>query len=65
MSMTGTSGKQDYGYVVQVPDNSQDLILNQRVIKISSKENCIQGFLLHFLKSEHFLLLSNLVILIL
>ncbi len=55
MSMTGTAGKEDYGFVVQVPAESPNLLLNQRVVKISPKKDCIKGFLLQTLKSENFL----------
>lgn len=55
MSMTGTVGKEDYGYVIQIPEDSPELLLNQRVVKIVPKENCIKDFLLQLLKSENFL----------
>lgn len=55
MSMTGTAGKEDYGFVVQVPTESPNLLLNQRIVKISPKKDCIKGFLLQTLKSENFL----------
>lgn len=56
MSMTGTMGKRDYGFVIQVPKNSPDLLLNQRVVKIIPKKNSIIEFVLQLLKSEVFLL---------
>jgi type I restriction enzyme S subunit len=55
MSMTGTVGKEDYGYVIQIPEDSPELLMNQRVVKIVSKENCIKNFLLQLLKNESFL----------
>ena len=55
MSMTGTVGKRDYGYVVQVPENCNPLLLNQRVMKVASKKNCDTGFLLQLLKDERVL----------
>jgi len=55
MSMTGTLGKRDYGFVVQVPEECSDLFLNQRVLKITPKNNYIKKFVLHQLKHEVFL----------
>ena len=55
MSMTGTVGKKDYGFIVQVPKNCKPLLLNQRVMKIEPKENCIKEFLLQMLKNESLL----------
>jgi len=55
MSMTGTVGKRDYGFIVKIPDDCKQLLLNQRVIKIAPKESCIKGFLLQLLKSEKLL----------
>jgi type I restriction enzyme S subunit len=55
MSMTGTAGKEDYGFVVQVPSDSPNLLLNQRVVKILPKKGCVESFLLQLLKSESFL----------
>jgi type I restriction enzyme S subunit len=55
MSMTGTVGKEDYGYVVQVPENSSLFMLNQRVVKVIPKKKCIKEFILQLLKSDNFL----------
>lgn len=55
MTMTGTIGKRDYGYTIQVPNNSPCLLLNQRVVKIIPNNNCCRDFLLQLLKSETFL----------
>lgn len=55
MSMTGTVGKRDYGFVIQVPAGCQPLLLNQRVMKIAPKHNCNAGFLLQLLKDERLL----------
>jgi len=55
MSMTGTVGKKDYGFIVQVPQSCKLLLLNQRVIKIASRENCVKDFLLQLLKNESLL----------
>jgi type I restriction enzyme S subunit len=55
MSMTGTLGKRDYGFVLQIPANSSDLLLNQRVIKLVPKEGYIKEFVLQVFKNESFL----------
>jgi type I restriction enzyme S subunit len=55
MSMTGTLGKRDYGFVLQVPEECPDLLLNQRVLKITPKKNYTKKFVLHQLKHEVFL----------
>ncbi|GAW86659.1 type I restriction enzyme, S subunit [Bathymodiolus platifrons methanotrophic gill symbiont] len=55
MSTTGTMGKKDYGFIVQIPESCEQLLLNQRVLKIVHKANCIKGFLLQLLKSESLL----------
>jgi len=55
MSMTGTMGKRDYGFIVQTSESCEQLLLNQRVLKIVHKANCIKGFLLQLLKSESLL----------
>ncbi|UTZ35923.1 restriction endonuclease subunit S [Vibrio campbellii] len=55
MSMTGTMGKRDYGFTVQIPENTQDCLLNQRVMKFEEKSNSNRGFLKYLLKSEHVL----------
>ncbi|MEX2597726.1 MAG: restriction endonuclease subunit S [Salibacteraceae bacterium] len=55
MSMTGTVGKEDYGFVVQIPEECEQLLLNQRVIKITPKREVIKEFLLHLFQSTPFL----------
>ncbi len=55
MSMTGTMGKRDYGFAVEIPENTQDCLLNQRVLKIEPKNRDAKGFVLNVLKSEIFL----------
>ena len=55
MSMTGTVGKRDYGFVIQIPAGCKPLLLNQRVMKIVPKHNCNAGFLLQLLKDERLL----------
>lgn len=57
MSLTGTTGKEDYGYVVRIPDCSQKLLMNQRIAKFDSlkKELVDQDFLFYYLRSRAFL----------
>ena len=55
MSMTGTMGKRDYGFAVEIPENTQDCLLNQRVLKIEPRNRDAKGFVLNVLKSEIFL----------
>jgi type I restriction enzyme S subunit len=56
MSLTGTSGKEDYGFTVKVPEISKILLLNQRVAKIDIKsKGLLKDFLLYFLLSRKFL----------
>ncbi|UES56824.1 hypothetical protein GFK91_15095 [Roseibium aggregatum] len=55
MSMTGTLGKRDYGFVVKVPDGTELCMLNQRVMKIIPKANADVRFLPYLLRSDRFL----------
>ncbi len=55
MSMTGTVGKRDYGFVIQVPPECKPLLLNQRVMKLAPTLKCDPGFLLQLLKSDRLL----------
>ncbi|MDO5770083.1 MAG: restriction endonuclease subunit S [Psychrobacter sp.] len=55
MSMTGTMGKRDYGFAVEIPEKTQDCLLNQRVLKIEPINSDAKGFVLNLLKSEIFL----------
>ena len=52
MSMTGTMGKRDYGFTVEIPSNTQCSLLNQRVLKIAPKNNASSGYILNLLRSE-------------
>lgn len=52
MSMTGTMGKRDYGFTVEIPSNTQYSLLNQRVLKIVPKNNASSGYILNLLRSE-------------
>lgn len=55
MSMTGTMGKRDYGFTVQIPHNAPECLLNQRVMKFDARSNSCKEFLLDLLKSEYVL----------
>ncbi|WP_233956777.1 restriction endonuclease subunit S [Pectobacterium versatile] len=55
MSMTGTMGKRDYGFTVQIPDNVPELLLNQRVMKFEPKKDACLEYLLNLFRSEMFL----------
>ncbi|WP_225392729.1 restriction endonuclease subunit S [Escherichia coli] len=52
MSMTGTMGKRDYGFTVEIPSNTQCSLLNQRVLKIVPKNNASSGYILNLLRSK-------------
>ena len=57
ISLTGTVGKRDYGFVVEIPDNKTQLLLNQRIAKFIEIDATlvIKEFLLKVLRSESFL----------
>ncbi|MCS0541173.1 restriction endonuclease subunit S [Aeromonas veronii] len=57
MSLTGTTGKEDYGFAVQIPEAARVLLLNQRIAKFDSiKEDLVcREYLLHYLRSRVFL----------
>jgi len=57
ISLTGTMGKEDYGYTVKIPDNCEvNLLLNQRVARISPNEKeVIKDFILHYFQFKDFL----------
>lgn len=57
MTLTGTVGKRDYGYAVRVNQRSKQLLLNQRILKlsISDKSKLNEDFFLFFLRSMDFL----------
>ncbi len=52
MSMTGTMGKRDYGFTVEIPSHAPDSLLNQRVMKFVPKKQTSAGYLLNLLRSE-------------
>jgi len=57
MSLTGTTGKEDYGYAVKIPESERNLLMNQRIVKFDSiREQAIdRDYLLHYLRSRRFL----------
>lgn len=55
MSMTGTMGKRDYGFILKIPQTSQNYLLNQRVMKFVVKGNNSADFLLYLLQNEKLL----------
>ena len=57
MSLTGTTGKEDYGYAVRIPICSHNLLMNQRIVKFDSIRDDLvnRDFLLHYLRSRVFL----------
>ena len=56
MSLTGTSGKEDYGFTVRIPKTDKRLLLNQRVTRIDVTDHRLQkDFAHHFLLSRKFL----------
>ena len=56
MSLTGTSGKEDYGFTVRIPLTEKVLLLNQRVTRIDITDDRLQkDFAHHFLLSRKFL----------
>jgi type I restriction enzyme S subunit len=56
MSLTGTSGKEDYGFTVRIPKTDKALLLNQRVTRIDVTDHRLQkDFAHHFLLSRKFL----------
>lgn len=54
-SMTGTAGKEDYGFAVNIPEGTPLCLLNQRVAKVVAGEDLNVKFLLHLLHSRMFL----------
>ena len=54
MSLTGTSGKEDYGFAVRIPDCGHILLMNQRLMKFDAIRQDIidDGYLLHYLRSR-------------
>jgi type I restriction enzyme, S subunit len=57
MSLTGTTGKEDYGYAVSIPECDHALLMNQRIAKFDSiMEDLVnRDYLLRYLRSRVFL----------
>lgn len=55
MSMTGTSGKRDYGFAVKIKNVGNVFLLNQRVCRFDHKDNIESDFLLNLLHTELYL----------
>lgn len=57
MSLTGTTGKKDYGFAVRVPQSDRILLMNQRIAKFDSVRDDIvnRDYLLLYLRSKPFL----------
>lgn len=56
MSLTGTMGKEDYGFTVKLPRTSKVLLLNQRIGKFEIKDNSVsKDYLKCYLLSRVFL----------
>jgi type I restriction enzyme S subunit len=57
MSLTGTMGKEDFGFSVKIPDNSNvNLLLNQRVAKINViKKDVLKDYIFQYFLSRQFL----------
>lgn len=52
MSMTGTMGKRDYGFTVQISEDAPISLLNQRVMKFIAKKDVNASYLKYVLRSE-------------
>lgn len=57
MSLTGTMGKEDYGFAVMIPETDRKLLLNQRIAKIEIKdaERLEISYLLILMRKRNFL----------
>ena len=57
LSLTGTFGKEDYGYTVRIPHCSHNLLMNQRIAKFDSVREAlvIRDYLFYYLRSRAFL----------
>lgn len=57
MSLTGTTGKEDYGFAVRIPNCDHNLLMNQRIMKFDliRRDMIDDGYLLHYLRSRCFL----------
>jgi type I restriction enzyme, S subunit len=55
ISMTGTAGKEDYGFVVEVPNEFNQGLLNQRVGKVIPKNQDAKAFIRELMRSRLYL----------
>jgi type I restriction enzyme, S subunit len=56
MSLTGTSGKEDYGFTVEIESGTRNLLLNQRIARIDLISGQLnKDFLFYLLLSRQFL----------
>ena len=55
MSMTGTAGKEDYGFVVEVPNHFTKGLLNQRVGRVTPKNHDSKTFIRELMRSRLYL----------
>jgi type I restriction enzyme, S subunit len=57
ISLTGTVGKEDYGFTVEIPRTGKRLLLNQRIAKFINLDDSVivKKFLLRILRSREFL----------
>jgi type I restriction enzyme S subunit len=56
MSLTGTSGKEDYGFTVELKPGPKTLLLNQRIARVDLiSKRLTKEFLFYFLLSRKFL----------
>lgn len=57
ISLTWTTGKEDYWYTVRIPETTYNLLLNQRIAKIIivDEAKTLKNYLLYFLLSRTFL----------
>lgn len=57
ISLTWTTGKEDYWYTVRIPETKYNLLLNQRIAKIVilDENKTLKTFILYFLLSRVFL----------
>jgi len=55
ISMTGTAGKEDYGFLVEVPNEFNQGLLNQRVGKVIPKNQDAKAFIRELMRSRLYL----------
>jgi type I restriction enzyme S subunit len=57
MSLTGTTGKEDYGYAVRISDPGHQLLMNQRIVKFDliNMNFVTADYLFYYLRSRVFL----------